>query len=661
MKKIGFYLFFCVNFHVFAQSSFEFPLQLPREKIYLNINKPYYFTGEKINLEATITDARTLQNDTLSVPLYVELIDTKKDSLISRWILKIVDSKVNTSIRIPDNLTSNYYQIRAYTNWMRNFSAEAFFRTNVLIFSKNYKENIPNELDKAILTNLNVYPESGICVNGLMSNLYVQTTDNYGKGIKSTVSLKSDTTTIIIFDTGEDGEALVEFEPESGKNYYLESGALKMVIPKPKDEGVILRGYYAHEVGKLKLIVQNNLKVIEPLKLVMQIRGNTFYNTLIEPNKVIFLNFKIDSLPEGILNTALVDSDGKIISQRAFLNAHRDRDNGQNYLLFNSELNAPIESTNQFSSEIRKVNMEMINKRNVVYGFDELLRIEKLGNNIIAYKNELGISIEGKITDKEVQKLKNLVTVSLVLSPEERDTVGKKQVFAVLADKKGKFSFENLDFYGQSTIDIKAISNMKTFNVSLQKDSIPPIIHTFKPIDWRIFQEKSQKEIFDKNFVEAIAKIKLEENMRSKELEEVIVRTKKTIRSPRTMFTSEPSARFVSSQLGFFAGQDPFNNFYESQIAFRLVKHFKPDIKIFVDDALIPMGVMNNPALFSSISYIDIHDGTPDCFSVNATIIINIYTKGYNINPVVVEIEEKENKSPSFKTQRMGYYLSTTK
>ena len=116
MKKVCFYLLLFTQFQLFAQSSFENLIQIPREKVYLNVNKPYYFAGEKLSLDASIVDARTLQNDTLSVPLYVELIDNKKDSLINRWILKVADGKVNTTIKIPDNLQSDYYQLRAYTN-----------------------------------------------------------------------------------------------------------------------------------------------------------------------------------------------------------------------------------------------------------------------------------------------------------------------------------------------------------------------------------------------------------------------------------------------------------------------------------------------------------------------------------------------------------------
>ena len=661
MKNICFYFLCWINFQVSAQSMFEYSLQIPREKVYLNLSKPYYFAGENLNLQATIADARTLRNDTLSVPLYVELIDNKKDSLVGRWILKIVDSKIGTTLRIPDNLTSNYYQIRAYTNWMRNFSKEAFFQTNVLIFSKNYKENIPNEIDKTVLTNLNAHPESGVCVKGLVNNLYVQTTDNYGKGIKSIVSLKSDTSTIRTFDTDEYGKALVEFEPVSNKNYYLESGALKTSIPKIKDEGVILRGYYTSEVRKLTLIVQNNFKVKEPLKLMMQTRGNNFYNTLIEPNKVTFLNFKIDSLPEGILNTALIDLDGKIISQRLFLNVHQDRDDKQNYLLFNSELNVPVESTDKLFSEIRKVNVEMINKRNVVYGFDELRKVENLGNNFIVYKNELGISIEGKITDKETQKSKDLVNVSLVLNPEARDTINKKQFFAVSANKQGYFSFDNLEFYGKINTDVKATFGKKNFDVSLQNDSIPPIIHTFKPIDWRNFKETSYVKTLNQNFNEITAKIALEEKMKTKELDEVTVTSKKTPRSPLTMFVGEPSVRFSSVQMANFAATQTVSDFFYNKIYFRVRKHLSPIIKIFVDDAPIPSNILDDAFPLNSIAYMDVFDGTAESNLVNASIVLNIYTKAYSINPMVAKMEGQTDTSPTSKAQRIGYYLTTLK
>ena len=49
----------------------------PQEKAYLHLDKPYYTAGETIWLKAYVVEANTNLPDTISVPLYVELIDNQ--------------------------------------------------------------------------------------------------------------------------------------------------------------------------------------------------------------------------------------------------------------------------------------------------------------------------------------------------------------------------------------------------------------------------------------------------------------------------------------------------------------------------------------------------------------------------------------------------------
>jgi hypothetical protein len=659
MKTLCLYLLSFLSFSSFAQTSdIENSLQIPREKVYLNLHKSHYFAGEKITLDIVVADAQTLQNDTLSIPLYLELIDNQKDTLLQRWILKIIDGKVNTSIQMPDELQTDYYQIRAYTNWMRNFSPEAIPRMNLLILGQNYKENIPTEILKPAQSQINVYPESGICVNGLVNNLLVRTTDNFGKGMKSIIALKSDTTTIRIFDTDENGDALVQFEPMSGKSYYLESGYLKTDLPKTQEAGVIMRGYYVNDGRKLNITIQNNLPILEPLKMVLQTRGNNFYSTLIEPKKITFFNLKTDSIPEGILNVALIDLEGKVVCERSFLNVLQDKNQKDNYLLFNSEIDTPIEFTDKFFTNIQKINAEMISRRNVVFGFNELQK-KATTQHIITHKNELGLSLNGKITDRDTPENKNLINVSLIIKPNDNDTVNQKQLFAVLPNEKGNFAFENLDFYGKVGFDLKASWGNKTYDLSILSDSIPPIIRMVKPIDWRAFQDTTKQQSLVQEYKNIEETRANEERMKTKELAEVVVKASKIKRSPQSIFLGEPSVRFPGEKVLTYGGHNAFFNFYKARVEYRIRK-YQPrvhEVRVYVNDTEVQMSSM---LMYSGneFAYVDIYEGTPECDLVKSIIVINIYTKDYSFNPVVEEMMAKNESRKNLKKQRVGYYAS---
>ena len=108
-------------------------LVFPQEKIYLQTDKPYYITGEKIFFRAFLLDAFSNRQDTLSRYVYVELINPA-DSVAQR--LKIRPDSVGLfygAISLPEDLPQGNYIIRAYTQYMRNQGENSFFSKQVKI------------------------------------------------------------------------------------------------------------------------------------------------------------------------------------------------------------------------------------------------------------------------------------------------------------------------------------------------------------------------------------------------------------------------------------------------------------------------------------------------------------------------------------------------
>ena len=656
IRYIPFALLF--SFNGLAQDFSD--LAIPREKVYLGLNKPYYLAGDSITIEANIVDAQTLKTDTLSLPLYVELIDNQQKKMVERWTIKLADNKATFKIKIPNDFNTNYYQLRAYTNWMCNFSVESFATIDVLIFNKNYQQTIPEILPEVVVASLGVSLEGGTCVAGLVNNLYVQTKDNFQKGIKVSVMLKSESTVLRIFETDENGEALVEFEPEFGKKYVLETNNLTREIPSTESEGVVLRGYFTNAGKKIIVSLQNNIKNTEmPTKLIFQCRGQVIQTLLVKPKKgIATLSFETEAFPEGILNVALIDFNDKILAERIFSIARQNKDLKQNYFLFNAELDRPIDETQNFNSEFGKANAALISRRNLLYNFSEIERAKQDIGKLMNYKNEFGISVKGKVKDDEISKIKGVVTISLVLIPEQNDSLkNNRQLLVTTPDKDGFFDFENLDFYGKSAVEIKATLGKKMFNVELIKDSIPTIISQNKKVDWRMFKTVEQAQNLGKEANRVFENIALEERMKIRELEGVTVTAKKTKKSPISYFNGDPSARFLPDKIMGYGAASTFNDFFEAKISYRLKKHLSAVIKFFVNDVEVEASQMDLlPS--NEIAYVDIFDGTPESALVNASVLVNLYTKGYFLNPVVGEIMAKDKSYITLKTQREGYYTS---
>jgi len=105
----------------------------PQEKIYLHTDKPYYITGEKIFFRAFLIEALSNRQEAISRYVYVELINPV-DSVVQR--LKIRRDSTYMfygAIPLPEDLPQGDYQIRAYTQYMRNQGESSFFSKQVRI------------------------------------------------------------------------------------------------------------------------------------------------------------------------------------------------------------------------------------------------------------------------------------------------------------------------------------------------------------------------------------------------------------------------------------------------------------------------------------------------------------------------------------------------
>jgi len=139
MKKVFlFYVFsFLINFTICCQTA-QSGITLSKtsavsgETIRLFTDQNIYCVNEKIYFTAEYSCANELDSLAWSNVLYVELIKWNGNKLVQ---MKLNLTRPGTSgvIIIPGNLLSGNYYLRAYTKWMRNFSASDYACLHVKI------------------------------------------------------------------------------------------------------------------------------------------------------------------------------------------------------------------------------------------------------------------------------------------------------------------------------------------------------------------------------------------------------------------------------------------------------------------------------------------------------------------------------------------------
>jgi len=113
--------------------------RMPIEKLYLQLDKPYYAIGDTLRFKAYLLNGDLLKPSTKSRIFYVELID---DSIrvAKRQVLMLRNGIAWGDIVCKKTWHAGNYTLRAYTNWMRNFSEEHFFRMQVGIVPAGSQE-----------------------------------------------------------------------------------------------------------------------------------------------------------------------------------------------------------------------------------------------------------------------------------------------------------------------------------------------------------------------------------------------------------------------------------------------------------------------------------------------------------------------------------------
>lgn len=101
-------------------------LLFPQEKLYLQTDKPYYISGEKVFFRAFLLNAFSNAPTDMSRYVYVELINPA-DLVVIRQQIRPQENLFYGAIPLPEELPGGNYKLRAYTRFMENLGEDYFF------------------------------------------------------------------------------------------------------------------------------------------------------------------------------------------------------------------------------------------------------------------------------------------------------------------------------------------------------------------------------------------------------------------------------------------------------------------------------------------------------------------------------------------------------
>lgn len=210
---IGFLVIISTSFKLIQKPAFleqlkeklkAFNATYPEEKIYVQLDKPFYKPGEDVWLNVFVLNSNSHQPTAISDVVYVDLINPK-GNIASTLELVVEEGTAHGDFRLAASAPGGLYKIQAYTRWMRNFDKEAFFTKEM---------PVQRILTPRLLLKLDYEKESygpGDTVEATLSIVNLKNEKIAG----ASVSIAAKISNTIVFDSvissDADGEAHIDF------------------------------------------------------------------------------------------------------------------------------------------------------------------------------------------------------------------------------------------------------------------------------------------------------------------------------------------------------------------------------------------------------------------------------------------------------------------
>lgn len=303
-------------------------LQIVIEKVYLHVDRASYYPGDDLWFKAYLVDASGLVLTDHSSNLHAELI-SPAGKIIASNNLKISGGMSCGDFHLPADIASGIYHLRAYTNYMRNFGEDLFFKKDILVINSSEAgitlPSLPgNDYN---VPEMRFFPEGGSLVDYVTGNVAIKAVDGYGRGHEiSARIISSNGDTVTGFRTNRNGMGEFLLNPVPGLKYYAivpgnTGDAKRFELPAGFPSGIVMN-ISGNSPEQISLILRTNGETLRSLKdeeltLLISAR-NTVIDSYSIRLKSLVSSFNIPSegLPEGIVMLTLKDGKDTFYCER---------------------------------------------------------------------------------------------------------------------------------------------------------------------------------------------------------------------------------------------------------------------------------------------------------------------------------------------------------
>lgn len=493
---------------------------MPQEKLFVHIDKPYYAVSDNIWFNTYVVDAKTHipRKESLA---YIELINPQKEVIAKRNV-QIVDGAGFGDFDLSQmQLEPGDYTLRGYTNYMRNFDEDFFFRQRIQLVSQNVeKEMVATKREADI--NIKFFPEGGELVAGEINFVAFKVTGDFDASDQiSGVIYDEEEKTVAQFRTEKFGMGLVPIKPAYNSRLTAKvdykGRTFEFDLPEILNSGFTMSVRNTGE-NLLLLAKHSNPEEMNSAFIIIHQRGSLLSVISAQNGASIQNLLKLDDLPTGIISFTLFDADGvprreriafvendKLSRKRVAITTDKSKfrtrervslslknsdgtsmegtgsmsitdlnlvpiDSREShllsYLLLSSDIKGEIKNPAYYFNKDNKDRLKHLDMLMLTQGWRRFTWKEVLKDNEFnfSYPVEKGITIKGRVVD--YYNPDNMKMGQVQLNILEDLTFSEK----IISDENGNFEFNNLRIGDTATVILQS-KKFNTRNQSVSKNN----------------------------------------------------------------------------------------------------------------------------------------------------------------------------------------------
>jgi hypothetical protein len=273
MKRCVVLLIFLLNSGlIFAQNQMpeslhqqfnSYQSNTPQEKIFVHTDKTFYLAGETVWFKIYAVDASFHKPVTTSSITYIEILNKDLKPVVQSKI-SLIKGNGAGSVILPGFLATGNYILRAYTNWMKNFSPDFYYEHTLHIV--NTLKLSPVVLSPKLRPGIQFFPEGGSGMFGFTGKIAFKAADGDGHGLECRgVIVNQNNDTITRFQSLHNGMGSFQLKPEKNSSYYglvkLNDSLIRQKLPDAADNGFTMN-VSEEETDKLKVTIHASAEFI---------------------------------------------------------------------------------------------------------------------------------------------------------------------------------------------------------------------------------------------------------------------------------------------------------------------------------------------------------------------------------------------------------------